>query len=184
MKFTETKLNGAYLIDISPVNDERGYFARSFCAQEYNKYGLNSRIVQCNISHNHKKGTLRGMHYQINPSEEAKTVLCSKGAIFDVIIDLRISSSTYMKWISVELSEKKYNMLYIPEGFAHGFQTLCDDTVVFYQMSEFYNPQLARGIRYDDPAFNISWPLAVSVISGKDSNYPEFKTLTNNVDFL
>lgn len=171
MIFEETKLKGAYVINIEPIEDERGFFARSFCQKEFEQLGLNPCVAQCNISFNKKKGTLRGMHYQAAPHEEAKLVSCVKGSIYDVIIDLRPGSITYCQWVSVELSAENHKMLYIPEGFAHGFQTLEDNTEVFYQMSEFYHPESARGVRWNDPAFGIEWPSAELIISEKDSTY-------------
>jgi dTDP-4-dehydrorhamnose 3,5-epimerase len=174
MIFRETELKGPYIIEPEPVVDERGFFARSFCQKEFKAHGLNPRVAQCNISHNRKKGTLRGMHYQVAPYEEAKLVSCLRGAIYDVIIDLRKDSASYCRWSAVELSDKNYKMLYIPEGFAHGFQTLTDDTTVFYQMSEFHHPACARGVRWDDPAFGIKWPATVEAISIKDRTYPDF----------
>lgn len=172
MKFIETKLKGAYIIELEHLEDNRGFFARTFCQKEFEKHDLNPHIVQCNISFNKKKGTLRGMHYQVKPYEEVKIVSCIRGAIYDVIIDLRKKSSTYCKWLATELTAENYRMVYIPEGFAHGFQTLKDNTVVFYQMSEFYHPECARGVRWDDPAFGIGWPLTKKNISEKDMNYP------------
>lgn len=174
MIFTETQLKGSFTIDLEPIEDERGFFARSFCQKEFEKHGLNPRIVQCNVSYNKKKGTLRGMHYQVAPYEEAKLVRCIKGLIYDVIIDLRPDSPTYCQWFAVELTAEDYKMLYIPEGFAHGFQTLEEDTVVFYQVSAFYDPESARGVRWNDPAFGISWPDNVSVILERDQQYPDF----------
>ena len=147
MKFIETKLAGAYIIELDLIKDTRGFFARSWCQEEFAKHGLNPNLVQCNISFNHQKGTLRGMHYQIKPHEEAKLVRCTQGKIYDVIIDLRTNSTTYKQWFGVELSAANRKMLYIPEGFAHGFQTLEDHSEVFYQMSNFYHPESARGIR-------------------------------------
>ena len=175
MKFIETKLKGTYIIELEPMEDERGFFARTFCQDEFRKNGIDFNIVQCNISYNKKKGTLRGMHYQIAPYEEAKLVGCIRGAIYDVIIDLRVGSSTYCQWFAVELTEENYKMLYIPKGFAHGFQTLEDNTVVFYQMSEFYYPECARGVRWDDSTFEIEWPLSEQVMSKKDLSYPDFR---------
>ena len=176
MIFKKTDLKGVYLIEIEAIKDERGFFARSFCREEFEKYGLNSNIVQCNISYNKKKGTLRGMHYQVKPHEEAKIVSCVKGSIYDVIVDLRQDSPTYYQWFTVELSTENYKMLYIPEGFAHGFQTLEDNTVVFYQMSEFYHPECSMGVRWDDPAFNIIWPDDERTIAAKDLQYPDVKS--------
>jgi dTDP-4-dehydrorhamnose 3,5-epimerase len=171
MIFTETKLRGAYLIDIEKHEDERGFFARAWCADEFEKYGLNQRLVQCNISFNKKRGTLRGMHYQAAPYEEAKFVRCTMGALYDVIIDLRSDSSTFKEWFSVELTAQNYRALYVPEGLAHGFQTLVDNTEVFYQMSEFFHPECARGVRWDDPAFGIVWPIPQPIISIKDTEF-------------
>jgi dTDP-4-dehydrorhamnose 3,5-epimerase len=174
MKFTETRLKGAYIIEIEPLEDERGFFARSFCQKEFEEHGLNPRIAQCNISYNKKKGTLRGMHYQITPYQEAKLVCCTKGAIYDVIIDLRKDSPTLKQWIAVELTAENHRMLYIPEGFAHGFQTLKDNTEVFYQVSAFYHPESDKGVRWNDPAFRIVWPDDIRVISDRDRKCPDF----------
>lgn len=175
MVFNQTKFRGVYLIDIEPRADERGFFARTFCQQEFIEHGLNPQIIQCNISYNRKKGTLRGMHFQAPPSEEAKLVSCIGGAIYDVIVDLRPDSTTYREWLAVELGgRREHHMIYIPEGFAHGFQTLEDRSEVFYQMSASYAPECARGIRWDDPTFGIRWPSAPSVISERDSSYPDF----------
>lgn len=174
MIFTETKLKGAYLIDPEKIEDERGFFARTFCCNEFNAAHLNPRFVQCNISFNALKGTIRGMHFQRAPHEEAKLVRCIKGAIFDVIIDIRSQSATYGEWLSVNLSGSDYRMLYIPEGCAHGFQTLCDNTEIFYQMSESYHPQSEGGIRPDDPAIGIVWPVNDPIVSPRDLAYPDF----------
>lgn len=175
MTFKETRLKGAYTIEIEPLQDERGFFARTFCQKEFEEHGLNSSVVQCDISYNKKKGTLRGMHYQASPYGEAKLVSCTRGAIYDVIIDMRPQSATFKQWAAVELTAKNKKMLYIPEGFAHGFQTLEGDTEVFYQMSEFYHPEAARGVRWDDPAFGIEWPpTETRIISPKDRSYPEY----------
>jgi len=173
--FTETRLRGAYIIDPEPLSDDRGFFARTWCQKEFQAHGLNTNVAQCNISYNAKKGTLRGVHYQTAPFEEAKLVRCTAGAIFDVIIDLRPHSATFREWISVELDAGNRRMLYIPGGVAHGFITLTDNTEVFYQMSEFYMPEYARGVRWDDPAFNIPWPIDVTTISEKDARYPDFR---------
>lgn len=172
MKFIETKLAGAYIIEAERLEDERGFFARTFCQKEFAAHGLITTFVQCNISFNKHKGTLRGLHYQIEPHPETKLVCCTQGAIYDVIVDLRPGSPTYAQWIAVELSAKNRRMLYIPEGFAHGFQTLSDESQVFYQMSEFYHPECARGVRWDDRAFGIEWPLSISSISIRDKNLP------------
>ncbi len=175
MKFMETKLKGAYIIEPERLEDERGFFARTFCQKEFEANGLNTRLVQCSISYNKRKGTLRGMHYQVAPMAEAKLVRCTRRAIYDVIIDLRQESSTYCKWAAMELTADNRLMVYIPEGFAHGFQTLEDDTEVFYQMSELYAPEYARGVRWDDPAFGIEWPLFKKIVSNKDCKYLDFQ---------
>ena len=175
MKFSEMALKGAFVIEIEPVEDERGFFSRMICLQEYEEYGLNPRFVQSNISFNNKKGTLRGMHFQAPPHEEEKLVRCTRGAIYDVIIDLREHSSTYLQWGSVELSDKNRRMLYIPKGLAHGFQTLTDEVEVNYHHTAFYHPQSARGVRWDDPAFGIEWPETdVRIISAADQNWPDY----------
>jgi dTDP-4-dehydrorhamnose 3,5-epimerase len=177
MIFQETKLKGAFIIKPEPLSDDRGFFARTWCQREFAAHGLNPRLVQCNISFNIEKATLRGMHYQAKPYEEAKLVRCTHGAIYDVIIDLRPDSPTFKQWLAVELTDKNHLILYIPEGLAHGFQTLEENTEVFYQMSEFYQPgpEYACGVRWNDPAFNITWPCQHSLISPKDSNYPDFQ---------
>lgn len=174
MKFTETSLMGVFLIELDLLKDERGFFARTFCAQKFLQNGLNPRLEQCNISHNLKKGTLRGMHFQTAPHGEAKLVRCLRGSIYDVVIDLRPDSPTFEQWTGVELSEKTPTMLYIPEGCAHGFQTLEDNTEVFYQMSYPFVPEAARGVRWDDPHFKITWPSGKRVISAKDQSYPQY----------
>jgi dTDP-4-dehydrorhamnose 3,5-epimerase len=174
MIFTETSLKGAYIIDIEIREDDRGFFARSWCQHEFEEHGLTPRLAQCNISFNKWRGTLRGMHYQADPYQEAKLVRCSMGAVCDVIIDLRPTSPTFKQWLTVELSEKSRRALYIPEGFAHGFQTLADKSEVLYQMSEFFHPEAARGLRWNDPAFSIEWPMEILVISEKDKNYPNW----------
>jgi dTDP-4-dehydrorhamnose 3,5-epimerase len=168
--FTETKLKGAFILDLEKQEDDRGFFARSWCQNEAEAHNLNPRIVQCNISFNKMKGTLRGMHYQAAPFAEAKLVRCTAGALYDVIIDLRPDSPTYKQYVGEVLSAANHRMLYVPEGFAHGFQTLADNTEIFYQMSEFYSPQHARGVRYDDPAFGIQWMIADLVIVDRDRN--------------
>jgi dTDP-4-dehydrorhamnose 3,5-epimerase len=174
MIFTETALQGAVLVDLAPHSDERGFSSRSFCEREFAEHGLNPRVVQCNISYNQKRGTLRGMHLQVPPFAEAKLVRVTRGSIYDVIVDLRRDSPTRLKWFGVELSAENRRALYVPEGFAHGFLTLEDDTQVFYQMSEFYAPECARGYPWDDPAFGIVWPIPVSVISEKDAGLAAF----------
>ena len=170
MLFTPTKLKDAYIVEPKKIEDERGFFARSWCEKEFRDRGLNPNLVQCNISFNKKKGTLRGMHLQVEPYAEAKLVRCTQGAIYDAIVDLRPDSETYKQWIGVELTADNRKALYVPEGFAHGFQTLADNTEVFYQMSQFYAPKCARGYRWNDPSFGINWPEEISVISKKDLN--------------
>ena len=172
MKFTETKLKGSFIITPDLIEDKRGFFARTFCQHEFEEHGLNSGLVQCNISFNKKKGTLRGMHYQAKPHTEAKLVRCTAGAIYDVIIDLRPESPTFRQWLSETLSADNHRMFYIPEGFAHGFQTLTDNTELIYQHFVFHSPEHERGVRFNDPDLNIAWPLNVSVISPKDQSYP------------
>lgn len=174
MIFEETKLKGAYLIKLEELTDNRGFFARSWCQREFERRGLTAYVAQANLSFNRKQGTLRGMHYQIVPYEEAKLVRCTRGAIYDVIIDLRPESATYRQWIGAELTDANRHMLFVPEGFAHGFQALADNTEVSYQVSQFYTPGAEQGARYDDPAFGISWPLDVTVISDKDANWPAY----------
>lgn len=174
MIFTDTKLRGAFIIDPEVLEDQRGFFARTWCQREFAARGLNPGLVQCSISFNRTRGTLRGMHYQAKPFEEARLVKCTAGEIYDVIIDLRPGSPTSMQWMALKLTGSNPRMLYVPEGFAHGFQTLQDDTEVYYQMSEFYVPECARGIRWDDPAFSIEWPAADRIISERDRTYPDF----------
>jgi dTDP-4-dehydrorhamnose 3,5-epimerase len=172
MKFTGTELEGAFVIDLEQRWDDRGYFARTFCATEFAEHALKPVFVQGNVSFNYRKGTLRGMHYQIAPATEAKLVRCAKGAIYDVIIDLREDSPTYLAHFGVELTAESGRALYLPEMFAHGYQTLTDGAEVLYQVSEFYTPACERGIRYNDPAFGIEWPLPVADISEKDAAWP------------
>jgi dTDP-4-dehydrorhamnose 3,5-epimerase len=173
MIFAETKLKGAFLIDIERTEDDRGFFARSWCEREFKDHGIETKWVQCNISFNRVKGTLRGMHYQRAPHEEEKLVRCTMGSIHDVIVDLRPESVTYKEWISCELTAENRRMLYIPKGFAHGFVTLAADSEVFYQMSEFFVPRCGQGIRWNDPAFGIIWAGEVKMISDKDNSYPD-----------
>lgn len=174
MLFRSTELQGAYVIEVQRMEDPRGFFGRSFCRKEFMDHGLNPCVDQCNVSFNKKQGTLRGMHYQAIPHREAKLVRCTRGAIFDAIIDLRPESPTFKRHFSLTLSEQNLLMLYIPEGFAHGFQTLENDTEVFYQMSESFHPESARGVRWDDPAFGIEWPSAERIMNERDRNYPDF----------
>ncbi|MFV9503996.1 MAG: dTDP-4-dehydrorhamnose 3,5-epimerase [Oscillochloridaceae bacterium umkhey_bin13] len=173
MNFIETKIPGAYIIELKPFVDERGAFMRSWCANEFAANGLAAQMVQANISSNRLRGTLRGMHYQHAPHAEAKLVRCTRGAVYDVALDLRPESPTYRQWTAVELDADTPRLFYIPEGCAHGFMTLADDTELMYQVSAFYAPGNEGGVRYDDPAFGIEWPLAVSVISAKDQNWPD-----------
>jgi len=172
MKFVEPILQGAYLIMPDLLEDERGFFARTFCRREFEAKGLNPDIIQCNISFNKKRGTLRGMHYQVGPHGEAKLVRCTAGAIYDVIVDLRAESPTFKQWIAVELTAENHKMLYIPERFAHGFQTLNDNTEVIYHHSAYYSSENERGLRFDDSGLGIAWPLPVAVISDRDKNHP------------
>jgi dTDP-4-dehydrorhamnose 3,5-epimerase len=175
MIFKETKLTGVYEIHLEPKADERGFFARSWCQQEFEQQGLNSNLVQCNISFNPWKNTLRGMHYQKPPYAEAKLVRCIQGAIYDVVVDLRTQSPTFKNWIGVTLTSANRNMIYIPEGCAHGFLTLEDESEVFYQMSEFYHAASALGARWDDAAFQVIWPAKPQLISERDRTFPDFK---------
>ena len=176
MTFKETKLQGAFIIEPEMLIDERGAFARTFCRKDFESHGLNGSISQCSISLNTGKYTLRGMHYQKKPCAEAKLVRCSRGVIYDVIVDLRYDSPTFKQWTSVEISAENRKMVYVPVDFAHGFQTLTDGTEVIYQMSEFYSPSHADGFRWNDPSFKIKWPSDNFVISSKDQTYPDFKT--------
>jgi len=172
MVFTETPLKGAYLVDVERRVDSRGFFGRAWCQQEFEGQKLTAHLTQANIGFSEKRGTLRGMHYQATPYQEVKLVRCTMGAIYDVIIDLRPDSPSYRQWFGVELTAETRRMLYVPEGCAHGYQTLADASEVFYQTSQFYSPEWARGVRYDDPQFGISWPTEVRTISDADSNWP------------
>jgi dTDP-4-dehydrorhamnose 3,5-epimerase len=174
VKFRETELSGAYVIDIDPFEDERGLFARAWCQKEFEAHGLSSSIVQANISQNKKRGTLRGLHWQRQPYAECKLLRCTRGSVYDVIVDLRRDSDTFKSWLGVELTEQNHRMLLVPEDFAHGFQTLEDNSEVFYQVTQFYTPDAECGARYDDPAFAIDWPLDVSAISEKDAGWSPF----------
>jgi dTDP-4-dehydrorhamnose 3,5-epimerase len=167
-------LAGAFVIELERRMDQRGFFARTFCQQEFEAHGLKTQVAQCNVSFNKRKGTLRGMHYQAAPFAEAKLVRCTSGSIYDVIIDLRRASATFKQYFAVELSVENGRMLYIPEDFAHGFQTLQDDTEVFYQMAQRYSAEHARGVRWNDPAFGIEWPEDERIIIERDQNYPNF----------
>lgn len=174
MIFKETSLKDAFIVDLNRLDDDRGFFARTYCYNEFKEHGMVPEMVQANMSTNKVKGTLRGMHYQIAPHEEAKLVRCVKGALYDVIIDLRINSLTYKKWIGVELTADNQRALFVPKGFAHGFITLVDDTTAFYMVSQFYMPGAESGIRWDDPSIGIEWPIEIKVISKKDSSWDDF----------
>ena len=174
MIFSETKLSGAYIIEIEKIQDERGFFSRTWDKKICKDIGMDSDIIQSSISFNKKRGTLRGMHYQIEPFEESKFVRCTKGKIYDVILDLRSDSKTFKNWYSVELSVSNHKILYIPKEFAHGFQTLEDDSEVYYEINQIFSPEHSRGLRWDDPIFKIIWPLEVTAISQKDKEYKSF----------
>lgn len=177
MIFNETKLPGVFEILIEPKRDERGFFARTWCQQEFEQNGLNPKVVQCSFSFNERKGTLRGMHYQDQPHPECKLIRCTSGAIFDVVVDLRPDSPMYCQWIGVVLSESNRNMIYVPPGCGHGLLTIEDRSEIFYQMSEFFYPELSRGVRWNDPVFKIEWPAQPTVISDRDHNYPNFERI-------
>ena len=172
MHFTPTPLKGSYVVDIQPIEDDRGFFARGWCRKEFEEHGLDDVINQVNISFNPDAGTLRGLHFQQEPHAEAKTVRCVRGAVFDVAVDMRESSPNYLQWIGHELSAENHSALYIPKEFAHGYQTLVPDTELLYSVSEFFAPDSEVGIRYDDPALAIEWPAPVLVISDKDASWP------------
>lgn len=176
MIFEETKLKGAYIIDINKLEDERGFFGRTFCKKEFESLGLNVNITQANIAHNKHKGTLRGMHMQQSPFGETKLVRCTKGAIYDVIIDLRADSETFKQWFGVELSAENFKMIYVPEGFAHGYLVLEDDSDITYQVTQYYTRSHETGVRWNDPAFNIKWPMEPLMISEKDRNMPNLSS--------
>jgi dTDP-4-dehydrorhamnose 3,5-epimerase len=171
MIFTETKLKGAYIIDLEKREDSRGFFARAFCRKEFEAHGLKPVIAQANLASNFKKGTLRGMHFQYPPAAETKLVRCTRGAIIDIIVDLRPESPTYLQHVSVELSEENYRSIYVPERFAHGYQALRDNTDTSYQVGEFYTPEADGGLLHNDPRLNLPWPLPVSIISEKDQRF-------------
>jgi dTDP-4-dehydrorhamnose 3,5-epimerase len=174
MRFEETTLPGAYILELERREDERGFFARVWCAEELREAGLDTSVVQANIGFSHRRGTLRGMHFQEPPHAEVKIVRCTLGAVYDVIVDLRPGSPTHRRWLGVELTAENRRQLYVPEGFAHGYQTLTDDTEICYQTSREYAPESARGVRYDDPAFGIEWPVAVTVVSEADLAWPDY----------
>lgn len=174
MNIGETPVVGAYLIELERLEDERGFFARTWCRREFEEAGLNTELAQCSLSFSLRRGTLRGLHYQAAPHEEVKNVRCTMGSIYDVVVDLRPRSPTYLQHFGTTLSAENRRTLYVPEGCAHGFLTLEDSTEVFYQISEFHVPEAARGVRWDDPAFGIQWPMEVQVISERDRTYPDF----------
>jgi dTDP-4-dehydrorhamnose 3,5-epimerase len=173
--FTETELPGAFLVDLERREDERGFFARAWCAEEFSDHGLSPRLVQANLSFNEQQGTIRGMHYQVDPHAEAKLVRCTRGAVYDVIIDLRPDSRMFKRWIGVELTEENRRAIYVPEGFAHGYQTLTPDAETYYLVSEAYAPHAEGGVRWNDPAFAIEWPnSSTPILSDKDRTWPDF----------
>ena len=178
MKFRELPLRGAFIVESEPISDERGFFARTFCGAEFARRGMNPNVAQCNVSFNRAKGTLRGMHYQTAPHEEAKLVRCVAGAAYHVIVDLRDDTDSFMQWTTVELAADSRRMLYVPEGVAHGFLTLSDNSEILYQMSQAYHPDSAAGIRWDDPVFGIEWPGEVVAISDRDRQFPDFTPRT------
>jgi dTDP-4-dehydrorhamnose 3,5-epimerase len=174
MRFTPATLPGLVIVDIAAMRDDRGYFARTFCAEEFESAGLPTSFPQCNTSFNSTRGTLRGLHWQADPYPEGKLVRCTRGAILDVAVDLRAESPTYRCWFGVELTAPNARALYIPPGFAHGFQTLADESEVFYQMTETYRHELARGVCWNDPAFGIDWPIADPILSPRDASYSDY----------
>jgi len=180
MIFTQTRVLGAYVIDLERRADDRGFFARAWCQQEFEAQGLTARVAQVNVSGNTHKGTVRGLHYQIAPHQEAKVVCCTRGAVYDVAVDLRPESATYSRWVAVELTAGNRRLFYVPEGCAHGYQTLTDDAELLYLMSQFYFPELSYGVRYDDPTFGVEWPLAVTTISNADQSWPDYQAGTVN----
>lgn len=178
MKFQETEIPGAWLVDPEFLVDERGFFARSWCRKEFEERGLDGNLVQCNISYNRRIGTLRGLHFQAPPNSEAKLVRCTAGAVWDVIVDVRAESPTLHRWKSVELTAANHRMLYVPSGVAHGFQSLEDCSEVFYQMSDYYSADAARGLAWDDPVLGIEWPIANPILSVRDRSFPYISSRT------
>jgi dTDP-4-dehydrorhamnose 3,5-epimerase len=174
MIFKETYLKGAFVIEVEKLIDDRGFFGRLWCKEQFDNHGLNTDLVQSNVSLSHNKGTLRGMHFQKHPFQETKLVRCTKGAVYDVIIDLRPDSDTFKKWFGIELSEENHKMIYVPENFAHGFLTLKDNSEVYYLVTQFYNKSAEFGVRWDDPVFDIKWPTMINEISDKDAQHPNF----------
>ena len=176
MIFNKTKLGGAYVVEMESIRDRRGFFARAWCSKEFEAHGLISQFVQANLTYSPKRGTIRGLHYQIAPHQEVKLVRCTRGATYDVIVDLRPESPTHKQWLAVELTADNHKMIYIPAGFAHGYQILVDDTEVFYQVGQFYAPEYERGARWNDPAFGVEWPMTSPLIlSDKDKNWPDYQ---------
>ena len=178
MRLTPTSIPGAWIVDIEPHWDERGLFARTFGVEEFTAFGLSAVVAQCSTSFNPTPGTLRGLHFQAAPYAEARLVRCTRGAVYDVAVDLRVESATFLKWVSLELTADNRRMLYIPEGCAHGFMTLCADTEVYYQISAPYRADATSGVRWDDPAFGVEWPLRPSVLSDRDAQYPDFRVVS------
>ena len=176
MIFNKTKLDGAHIVEMESIRDRRGFFARAWCSKEFEAHGLISQFVQANLTYSPKRGTIRGLHYQIAPHQEVKLVRCTRGATYDVIVDLRPESPTYKQWLAIELTADNHKMIYIPAGFAHGYQILVDDTEVFYQVGQFYAPECERGARWNDPAFGVEWPMTSPLIlSDKDKNWPDYQ---------
>jgi dTDP-4-dehydrorhamnose 3,5-epimerase len=175
MIFAPSRIEGAFVIRPQPREDERGFFARTYCQDEFGKHGIDLRVVQRSVSFNRRRGTLRGMHYQVDAHQEDKLVSCTSGSIYDVIVDLRPGSGSYRRWFAATLTAEGFESLYVPRGCAHGFITLVDNSVVAYEISEFYHPESARGVRYDDPAFAVEWPMAPAVINARDANYPLYE---------
>lgn len=174
MRLTPADIPGAYLIDMDPIRDHRGYFARAYCRRELAAVGIEADIVQCSVSHNERRATLRGIHFQKAPHAESKIIRCTRGAVYDVIVDLRPESPAFRRWLSFELSADNGRSLFIPPGLAHGFQTLSDNTEVFYMMTEFHNLEAVGGVRWNDPAFGIAWPIGDPILSERDANFPDF----------
>ena len=174
MIFTETKLKGAWLIEIKKIEDDRGFFGRSWCREEFEAHGLNANICQMNTSLTLKKGTIRGMHYQVDPYQETKFIRCTRGSVYDVIVDLRPDSPTFLQWVGHELTADNYRMVYVPENFAHGLVSLEDNSEVYYPVTQFYTPGAERGMRWNDPAINIQWPVDIEIVSEKDGSHPDF----------
>lgn len=176
MIFTETKIRGLFIIDLEPFEDERGFLARSWSKQEFAAQGIDDTMVECNVSFNKRAGILRGLHYQCSPHEQAKLVRCTRGGIYDVAVDLRTASPTLYQWVAVELTEDNHRSFFIPAGCAHGYQTLTEESEVFYQMSDHYHPECSRGVRWNDPAFGIHWPLSDPIMIERDRTYPLIQT--------